>query len=115
MDVWPTTAAMAGLQPPPHGEWKDNAGKPIYFDGIDNSKYVMGSAEESARDTWGYVDGVTFQGMRVGQWKFLFTAKDTWLGPDLPMHYPNVFNLKQDPGEHYDMLSTVRRRRRRAS
>jgi arylsulfatase A-like enzyme len=42
MDIWPTTAAMAGLTPPPHGEWKDNDGKPIYFDGIDNSAYVTG-------------------------------------------------------------------------
>ena len=33
--VWPTTAAMVGLTPPPHGEWVGNDGKPIYFDGID--------------------------------------------------------------------------------
>ena len=45
MDVWPTTATMAGLTPPPHGEWKDNDGKPIYFDGIDNSAYVTGKAQ----------------------------------------------------------------------
>ena len=42
MDVWPTTAAMVGLTPPPHGEWVGNDGKPIYFDGIDNSAYVTG-------------------------------------------------------------------------
>jgi arylsulfatase len=35
MDVWPTTAAMVGLTPPPH-DWVGNDGKPIYFDGIDN-------------------------------------------------------------------------------
>jgi hypothetical protein len=28
---------MAGITPPPHGAWKDNDGKPIYFDSIDNS------------------------------------------------------------------------------
>ena len=44
MDVWPTTAAMVGLTPPPHGEWVGNDGKPIYFDGIDNSAYVTGKA-----------------------------------------------------------------------
>jgi arylsulfatase len=104
MDVWPTTAAMAGLTPPPHGEWKGNDGKPIYFDGIDNSAYVVGKGAESARQTWVYVDGVAFQGMRVGQWKFLWTAKDTWLGPSLPTRQPSIFNLNQDPGEHYDML-----------
>src|SRR5215471_1822554 len=104
IDIWPTTAAMAGLTPPPHGEWKGNDGKPIFFDGIDNSAYVTAQAEESARNTWMYVTGVEFAGARYRQWKYLWTAKDTWLGPSLHMNYPNVFNLKQDPGETYDML-----------
>ena len=43
---------MVGLTPPPHGAWKDNDGKPIYFDGIDNSAYVMGKSPHSARDSW---------------------------------------------------------------
>ncbi|XHR29511.1 MAG: arylsulfatase [Chthoniobacteraceae bacterium] len=104
MDIWPTTAAMAGMNPPPHGEWKDNNGKPIFFDGIDNSAYVTGKAQESARKTWIYINGVHFGGIRYGQWKFVWTAKDTWLGPSLHLDYPSVFNLLQDPGEHYDML-----------
>jgi hypothetical protein len=37
------------------------------------------------------------------RWKFLFTAKDTWLGPDLHLGIPAIYNLKQDPAEHYDM------------
>ena len=44
MDCWSTLATMVGLTPPPHGAWKDNDGKPIYFDGIDNSAYVMGKS-----------------------------------------------------------------------
>ena len=103
MDIWPTTAALAGIAPPPHGEWKGNDGKAIYFDGVDNSAYVTGRAEESARETWTYITGVHFAGVRYRQWKYLWTAKDTWLGPSLPMDFPNVFNLKQDPGEMYDM------------
>ena len=94
MDVWPTTATMVGLTPPPHGEMKDNNGKPIYFDGIDNSAYVTGKAKHSARDGWIYTDGEKFLGMRydVGgdpanpdlkiAWKMLYSSKDTWLGPD---------------------------------
>jgi hypothetical protein len=35
IDLWSTLAAMVGITPPPHGEWKDNNGKPIYFDSID--------------------------------------------------------------------------------
>ena len=65
MDVWPTTATMVGLTPPPHGAWKDNDGKPIYFDGIDNTDYVMGKAKHSARTSWIYVDGENFYGARA--------------------------------------------------
>ena len=115
MDVWPTTAKMAGLTPPPHGGWKDNFGKPIYFDGIDNTAYVTGKAKHSARKTWVYIDGETFQGVRadIGDgpdgdihmaWKMLFTAKDTWLGPSMDLGaIGSYYNLTMDPYEKYDM------------
>jgi arylsulfatase A-like enzyme len=117
MDVWPTTATMAGLTPPPHGEWKDNNGKPIYFDGIDNTAYVTGKAKHSARDSWIYTDGETFLGARydiggdpanpdlIVAWKTLFTSKDTWLGPELNLGaIGSIYNLTMDPYEKYDML-----------
>ena len=43
----------------------DNNGKPIYFDGIDNSAYVTGKAQHSARNSWIYIDGENFQGVRA--------------------------------------------------
>ena len=46
MDVWPTTAAMVGLTPPPTGAWVGDDGQPIYFDGIDNSAYVTGTVAD---------------------------------------------------------------------
>jgi len=117
MDVWPTTAAMAGIAPPPHGAWKDNNGKPIYFDGIDNTAYVTGKAKHSARDSWIYTDGETFLGARydiggdpanpdlIVAWKTLFTSKDTWLGPELNLGaIGSIYNLTMDPYEKYDML-----------
>jgi arylsulfatase A-like enzyme len=117
MDVWPTTAAMAGLTPPPHGEWKDNNGKPIFFDGVDNTAYVTGKAEHSARAGWVYVDGENFKGVRADiggdpeapwirhAWKMLYTSKDTWLGPDLNTGaVPALYNLTMDPYEKYDMM-----------
>jgi arylsulfatase A-like enzyme len=117
MDVWPTTAKMAGLTPPPHGAWKDNNGKPIYFDGIDNTAYVTGKAKHSARDSWIYTDGETFLGARydiggdpanpdlIVAWKTLFTSKDTWLGPELNLGaIGSIYNLTMDPYEKYDML-----------
>ena len=115
MDVWPTTAAMVGLKPPAKGEMMDNNGKPIYFDGIDNSAYVTGKAQHSARDGWIYIDGEKFLGMRadVGgdpenpdlyRVEALFTSKDTWLGPTLDMGaIASTYNLTMDPYEKYDM------------
>ena len=117
MDVWPTTAAMVGLTPPPTGEWKDNNGKPIYFDGIDNSAYVEGKAPHSARDTWVYIDGETLGAVRkdIGgdpqvpwlriAWKAVYTAKDSWLGQLQTLgSLPALYNLTMDPFEKYDMF-----------
>ena len=103
MDFWPTAAALAGLTPPPHGAWVGNDGKPIYFDGIDDSGFVLGKAP-SARTSMIYIEGITFLGLRVGDWKFLWTAKDAWLGPDMTLEVPAIYNLKQDPGEAYDKM-----------
>jgi len=115
MDVWPTTAAMAGIKPPP-ADWVDNNGKGIYFDGIDNSAYVTGKARHSARNTWIYIDGEAFGGVRVDiggdpqnpdlkiAWKYLWTAKDTWLGPTQNLGaIGSIYNLTMDPYEKYDM------------
>jgi hypothetical protein len=94
IDCWSTLAAMVGLTPPPHGAWTGNDGKPIYFDSIDNSAYVLGQAKHSARRSWVYIDGESFMGARVDvagdpdnpdlnvAWKYLWTAKDTWLGAE---------------------------------
>ena len=104
MDVWPTCAALAGLPPPPHGAWQGNDGKPIYFDGVDNSAYVLGKTDRSARQDFVYVEGTQLVAVRHDKWKFLFTGKDTWLGPELPLGLPAVYDLKADPGESYDMI-----------
>jgi arylsulfatase A-like enzyme len=117
IDAWPTLAAMAGFTPPPHGEWKGNDGKPIYFDGIDNSEYILGKAPHSARKSWVYIDGEVFQGVRADiggdpkepwinvAWKLLYTAKDSWLGSTAPLGAIGaVYNLTMDPFEKYDMM-----------
>src|SRR5206468_660794 len=65
IDCWSTLASMVGITPPPKGEMKDNKGKPIYFDSIDNSAYILGKAEHSARKSWVYIDGESFKALRV--------------------------------------------------
>src|SRR5664279_3796180 len=61
IDAWATLAAMVGIEPPPH-EWVGNDGKPIYFDSIDNSAYILGKDQHSVRKSWIYIDGEVFQG-----------------------------------------------------
>ncbi|MBV8240299.1 MAG: sulfatase-like hydrolase/transferase [Hyphomicrobiales bacterium] len=117
IDAWPTLAAMAGLKPPPHGEWVGNDGKPIWFDGIDNSAYILGKAPHSARKSWVYIDGEVFQGVRADiggdseepwlhmAWKLLYTAKDSWLNATANLGAMGaLYNLTMDPFEKYDMI-----------
>lgn len=116
IDCWATLAAMVGLTPPPH-DWVGNDGKGIYFDSIDNSAYILGKAPHSARKTWVYIDGETFEGVRADiggdpqepwvniAWKYLYTAKDSWLGSEANLGAIGaVYNLTMDPYEKYDMV-----------
>jgi arylsulfatase len=115
IDAWATLAAMVGLTPPPH-DWVGNDGKGIYFDSIDNSQYILGKAPHSARNSWVYVDGEVFQGVRADiggdpnepwvhiAWKYLYTAKDSWLGAEANLgSIGAMYNLTMDPFEKYDM------------
>ena len=52
IDCWATLATMVGLTPPPH-DWVGNDGKPIYFDSIDNSAYVLGQGAALGADSLG--------------------------------------------------------------
>ena len=126
IDAWATLAGLVGLTPPPH-EWVGNDGQPIYFDSIDNSAYILGKAEHSARRSWIYIDGEVFEGTRVDiagdpnepwvniAWKMLYTARNSWLGVNSDLGaVPAIYNLTMDPYEKYDMTfngaapSTVR-------
>ena len=117
IDCWSTLAAMAGITPPPTGEMKDNNGKSIYFDSIDNSAYILGKAQHSARRSWIYINGEYLNAIRTDiagdpnepwvniAWKFVWTAKDSWLGPSQSLgSIPAVYNLTMDPFERYDMI-----------
>jgi len=118
IDCWSTLASMVGITPPPHGEWKDNNGKPIYFDSIDNSAYILGKAKHSARSSWIYINGEAFGAARVDiggdtpdtedihmAWKYTWSSKDTWLGPtENAGGIGSLYNLTMDPFEKYDMV-----------
>jgi arylsulfatase len=116
IDCWATLAAMVGLTPPPH-DWVGNDGKPIYFDSIDNSAYILGQSPHSARTSWIYIDGENFEAARADiggdpnapavhiAWKYLLTAKDSWLGSKADLgSIGALYNLTMDPYEKYDMI-----------
>lgn len=116
IDCWATLAAMVGLTPPP-ADWVGDDGKGIYFDSIDNSAYILGKAQHSARTSWIYIDGETFNGTRADiggdpkepwvhmAWKYISTAKDSWLGPTANLGAIGaLYNLTMDPYEKYDMI-----------
>jgi hypothetical protein len=89
------------LQPPPR-QWKDNNGSPIIFDGIDLSESLLGTGP-GKRDSFVYFADQKFGGIRVKNYKMLFTSKDTWMGPDQHQSFPSIYDLWWDPGEQYDM------------
>ena len=77
---------------------------------IDNSAYILGKAQHSARTTWIYITGETFQGVRADiggdpkepwvniAWKYLYTAKDSWLGSEADLGAIGaLYNLTMDP------------------
>jgi len=102
MDWWPTFAKLAGLEPPPH-DWKDNDGNPIIFDGIDLSESLLGT-RPGKRDNFIYFNDQSFGGVRVKNFKALYTAKDTWLGQEQSLKIPALYDLWWDPGENYDIV-----------
>jgi arylsulfatase len=96
--------------------WATLAAKPIYFDSIDNSACILGKDQHSARKSWIYIDGEVFQGARADiggdpkeplvniAWKYLYTAKDSWLGSEANLGAIGAtYNLTMDPYEKYDM------------
>ena len=141
IDCWSTLAAMAGITPPPTGEMKDNNGKPIYFDSIDNSAYILGKAQHSARRSWVYINGEYLNAIRVDiGWRSQRALAEHRLevhvdgegilaGPDAgsglypgrvqPHHgslmrsYDMVFNGSRSRGERTDIARKIRRRRQR--
>ena len=105
-----------GLTPPPH-EMVDNNGKPIYFDSIDNSAYILGKAQHSARNSWVYIDGEYFQRcarryrrrsqgtLGAHRVEVSLHRQGLLAGPTANLgSIGAVYNLTMDPYEKYDMI-----------
>jgi hypothetical protein len=56
------------------------------------------------RDYFIYFNDQSFGGIRVKNYKTLYTAKDTWLEQDQNLKIPALYDLRWDPGEQYDIV-----------
>ncbi len=104
MDIFPTAARLAGLPIPSH-IWKDKAGKPMIFDGVDQTDLFLGKGA-SKRDSFVYFEDLNFGGVRLGAYKMLYTDRDTWLGVKSDRNIPALYNLQWDPQEKHNLFFT---------
>jgi arylsulfatase A-like enzyme len=73
------------------------------LDGVDQTEYLSGRSENSARDTFFYYSGKDPSAVRYKNWKIYFTMVSDnpsgFLAGALPYHWAQVVNIKRDPFE----------------
>lgn len=93
VDLFPTLAGIAGLQVP-----RD---RPI--DGVDQSAFLLGRQEKSAREGFVYYIKNELRAAKWRDWKMHFVWEvEPNAGPN-HLETPYVFNLVQDPKEETDV------------
>ncbi|MGC1895499.1 MAG: sulfatase-like hydrolase/transferase, partial [Pseudolabrys sp.] len=73
------------------------------LDGVDQTEYLAGRSEKSARDTFFYYSGKDPSAVRYKNWKIYFAmvsdAPAGFISGVLPFHWAQVVNIKRDPFE----------------
>jgi arylsulfatase len=73
------------------------------LDGFDQTEYLSGRSEKSARDFFFYYSGATPSAVRYKNWKMYYTMSQPgpagWIMPLVPFHFTLVQNIKRDPFE----------------
>jgi arylsulfatase A-like enzyme len=73
------------------------------LDGFDQTEYLAGRSEKSARDTFFYYSGKDPSAVRYKNWKIYFAmVSDSpagFISGVLPFHWAQVVNIKRDPFE----------------
>ena len=117
IDCRSTLAAMAGITPPPHGDGSITAVS-RFTSIVSTTALTFLARQITRRARRGFTSTVrNFGGVRadIGDdpsnpdvniaWKYLFTSKDTWLGPTLNSGgIGALYDLTMDPYEKYDMF-----------
>jgi arylsulfatase A-like enzyme len=73
------------------------------LDGYNETDYLTGKSQKSARDHFFYFSGATPSAVRYKNWKMYYTMSapgaDGWIMPLVPFHWTLVDNIKRDPFE----------------
>ena len=73
------------------------------LDGVNQTDYLTGRSEKSARDFFFYYSGATPSAVRYKNWKMYYNMSqpgaDGWILPLIPFHFTLVQNIKRDPFE----------------
>jgi arylsulfatase A-like enzyme len=73
------------------------------LDGVNQTEYLTGRSEKSARDFFFYYSGATPSAVRYKNWKMYYTMSQPgatgWIMPLTPFHFTLVQNIKRDPFE----------------
>jgi len=73
------------------------------LDGVDQTEYLLGRSEKSARDTFFYYSGKEPSAVRYKNWKIYFAmVSDSpagFISGVQPFHWAQVVNIKRDPFE----------------
>jgi arylsulfatase A-like enzyme len=73
------------------------------LDGVDQTEYLAGRSEKSARDTFFYYSGKDPSAVRYKNWKIYFSmvsdAPTGFVLGAVPLHWAQVVNIKRDPFE----------------
>ncbi|KIA97750.1 arylsulfatase [Flavobacterium sp. KMS] len=84
----------------------------VHLDGFDQSNFLRGKIQKSARDKFFYTDDDgLLVGLREGDYKYVFAEQrlggtmGVWAEPFTKLRLQKIFNLYQDPFERADITS----------
>src|SRR5689334_17007453 len=73
------------------------------LDGVNQTEYLTGKSEKSARDVFYYFSGATPSAVRYKNWKMYYSmaqpGAEGWIMPLVDFHFTLVQNIKRDPFE----------------
>jgi arylsulfatase len=95
IDIFPTVASIIGVDLP-----TDRV-----YDGVDQTDFLMGNTEKSARESVVIYIGNVLFGVKWRDWKLLLREMDEDTYAIREMAYPSVYNLIVDPKEEVPELN----------